>query len=43
MRANIDYSPSKAVTQIRTAQKKVTEKSKVSNQNSLVIFKTKNE
>lgn len=43
MRANIDYSPSKAVTQIRIAQKRVTEKSKVSNQNSLVIFKTKNE
>ncbi|GEC80243.1 hypothetical protein [Flavobacterium aquatile] len=43
MRANIDYSPSKAVTQIRTAQKRVTEKSKVSNGNSLVIFKTKNE
>lgn len=43
MRANIDYSPSKAVTQIKTAQKRVTKKSKISNQNSLVIFKTKNE
>lgn len=43
MRENIDYSSSKAVAQIRTAQKRVTEKSKVSNQNSLVIFKTKNE
>jgi len=43
MRANIDYSPSKAVTEIRLAQKRVTQKSKVSNQNSLVIFKTKNE
>ena len=36
-------SPSKAVTQIRLAQKRVTEKSKVSNQNSLVVFETKNE
>jgi len=43
MRENIDYSPSKAVIQIRTAQKRVTEKSKVGNQNSLIIFKTKNE
>jgi len=43
MRANIDYSPSKAVSEIRLAQRRVTEKSKVSNKNSLVIFKTKNE
>ncbi len=43
MRADIDYSPNKAVTQIRTSQKRVTEKSKISNENSLVIFKTKNE
>lgn len=43
MRSDIDYSPSKAVTQIRLAQKRVTEKSKISNQNSLIIFKTKNE
>lgn len=43
MRANIDYSPSKALAQIRTAQKRVTEKSKVGNLNSLVLFKTKNE
>ena len=43
MRADIDYSPSRAVTQIRIAQKRVTEKSKVRNQNSLVVFKTKNE
>lgn len=43
MRENIDYSPYKAVSQIRLAQKRVTQKSKVSNQNSLVIFKTKNE
>ncbi|CAD7808323.1 hypothetical protein CHRY9390_01805 [Chryseobacterium aquaeductus] len=43
MRANIDYSPTKALTQIRTSQKRVTEKSKNGNENSLVIFKTKNE
>jgi len=43
MRANIDYSPVKAVSEIRLAQRRVTEKSKVSNKNSLVIFKTKNE
>ena len=43
MRENIDYSPSKAVTQIRIAQKRVTQKSKINNQNSLIVFKTKNE
>lgn len=43
MRPNIDYSPSKAVAEIRLAQKRVTQKSKAGNQNSLVIFKTKNE
>lgn len=43
MRANIDYSPDKAVSQIRLAQKRVTTKSKFNNENSLVIFKTKNE
>lgn len=43
MRSSIDYSPSKAIAQIRLAQKRVIEKSKVSNQNSLIIFKTKNE
>lgn len=42
MRANIDYSPNKAVSQIRLAQKRVTTKSKFNNENSLVIFKTKN-
>lgn len=42
MRANIDYSPNKAVSQIRLAQKRVTTKSKLNNENSLVIFKTKN-
>lgn len=43
MRANIDYSPYKAVSQIRLAQKRVTTKSKFNNINSLVVFKTKNE
>jgi len=43
MRANIDYSPSKAVSHIRLAQRRVIQKSKDSNQNSLVVFKTKNE
>jgi len=43
MRESIDYSPSKAVTEIRLAQKRVTQKSKANNQNSLIIFKTRNE
>lgn len=43
MRANIDYSPSKAISEIRLAQKRVTQKTKASIQNSLVVFKTKNE
>ena len=43
MRANIDYSPNKAVSQIRLAQKRVITKSKFNNENSLIIFKTKNE
>ncbi len=43
MRENIDYSPSKAAAQIRLSQKRITIKSKTKNENSLVIFKTKNE
>lgn len=43
MRANINYSPNKAVIQIRISQRRITEKSKASKENSLVIFKTKNE
>jgi len=43
MREDIDYSPNKAIAQIRLAQKRVTQKSKVKNENSLVIFKSKNE
>lgn len=42
MRQDIDYSPSKAIAQIRIAQRRVTEKSKVNNKNSLVVFKTTN-
>jgi hypothetical protein len=43
MRENINYSPSKAIAQIRLAQKRITVKSKIERENSLVIFKTKNE
>lgn len=43
MRGDIDYSPIKAIAEIRRAQKRVTQKSKSKNQNSLVIFKTKND
>lgn len=43
MRGDIDYSPSKAIAQIRLAQKIITQKSKIKNENSLVIFTTKNE
>lgn len=42
MREEIEFSPEKAITQLRNAQKRVTIKSKVKNINSLVIFKTKN-
>ena len=42
MRENIGFSPYKAISQIRLAQKRVTQKSKIKNKNSLVIFKTKN-
>jgi len=43
MRENINYSPSKAIAQIRIAQKRITVKSKKEKENLLVIFKTKNE
>lgn len=43
MRTDIDYLPHKAVSQIRNAQKRVTQKSKTKNQNSLIILSTKNE
>lgn len=38
----IDFSPSKILTQIRIAQKRITQKSKYNSLNSLVIFKSKN-
>jgi hypothetical protein len=42
MRPSIDFSPNKAVIQIRLSQRRVTVKSKFENHNSLVVFKTKN-
>jgi hypothetical protein len=42
MRKNIDYSPNKAVAQVRIAQKRITTKSKELNVNSLLILSTKN-
>jgi len=41
MRKSIDYSPSKAIAQIRQAQKRVTKKSKIENLNSLLLFSSK--
>jgi hypothetical protein len=43
MRKNIDYSPYKAIAEIRHSQKRITIKDKSLNENSLVVFKTKNE
>jgi len=43
LRKSKDYSPSKVISEIRFAQKRITIKSKDKNINSLVIFKTKNE
>jgi hypothetical protein len=43
MRKSIDYSPAKAVSQIRLAQKRIAIKAKTKNENSLVVFRTKNE
>lgn len=42
MREEIEFSPEKAIYQLRNALKRVTVKSKIKNLNSLVIFKTKN-
>jgi hypothetical protein len=42
LRKSIDYSPGKAITEIRRSQKRVSTKSKKKNINSLVTFKTKN-
>lgn len=43
MRKSIDYSPYKAIAEIRYSQKRMTIKDKSLNENSLVIFRTKNE
>ncbi len=42
MREEIDYSPRKAISQIRLSQKRVTVKAKNINENSLLVFKSKN-
>jgi len=42
LRPNIDYSPSKAVSEMRRSQKRITIKNKINNLNSLIIFKTSN-
>jgi hypothetical protein len=43
MRKNINYSPYKAIAEIRHSQKRITIKDKSLHENSLVIFRTKNE
>lgn len=43
MRKSIDYSPGKAMSQLRLSQRRITIKSKTGNENSLVVFKSKNE
>ncbi|WP_348810616.1 hypothetical protein [Flavobacterium maritimum] len=43
MRKNIEYSPRKAIAEIRYSQKRIAIKDKSLNENSLVIFNTKNE
>ncbi len=42
LRPAINYSPSKAFTEARRSQKRITIKSKTNNKNSLVVFKTTN-
>lgn len=42
LRENVDYSPSKAIQQIRNSNKRIAIKSKVGKENSLVMFKSKN-
>lgn len=42
LRPNINYSPSKAVSEMRRSQKRITTKSKINNLNSLIVFKTSN-
>lgn len=42
LRKSVDYSPSKAIAEIRRSQKRVSTKNKLKKINSLVTFKTKN-
>ncbi len=42
LRENVDFSPSKAIQQIRNSNKRIAIKSKIGKENSLVIFKSKN-
>jgi len=42
LRPNVNYSPSKAVSEIRRSQKRLTIKNKSNNFNSLIVFKTSN-
>ena len=42
LRSNVNYSPSKAISEIRRSQKRLTVKNKSNSFNSLVIFKTSN-
>lgn len=42
LRPNVNYSPSKAVTEIRRSFKRLTVKSKSDNVNSLLVFQTSN-
>lgn len=42
LRENVDFSPSKAIQQIRNSNKRIATKSKIGKENSLVIFKSKN-
>jgi len=43
MRAGINYSPHKAVFEIRQSMKRITTRNKTTHENSLVVFKSKNE
>ncbi|WP_161889314.1 hypothetical protein [Pontibacter russatus] len=42
LRDDVNYSPSKAVSELRRSQSRITKKSKILNLNSLIIFKTSN-
>lgn len=42
LRDNIEYSPNKAIAEMRRSQKRITIKNKINNLNSLIVFKTSN-